>query len=85
MAPRRLSSTFVNNYTGDRTAWEMAKELQEQRARRSHTCWSTTTSPSRIDVDRRPARRAGNFFVIKAAAATATRRFARGMRAVGEK
>jgi dihydroxyacetone kinase-like protein len=63
---------IVNNYTGDRSAWEMAKELQEAEGQKIG--WllvndDVAVKDSTWTVGRRGV--AGNFFVIKAAAAMA--------------
>jgi dihydroxyacetone kinase len=63
---------IVNNYTGDRTAWEMAKEIQEAEGQKIG--WllvndDVAVKDSTWTVGRRGV--AGNFFVIKAAAAMA--------------
>jgi phosphoenolpyruvate---glycerone phosphotransferase subunit DhaK len=63
---------IVNNYTGDRTAWEMAKELQEAEGQKIGYLLvndDVAVKDSTWTVGRRGV--AGNFFVIKAAAATA--------------
>ncbi len=63
---------IVNNYTGDRAAWEMAKEIQEAEGQKIG--WllvndDVAVKDSTWTVGRRGV--AGNFFVIKAAAAMA--------------
>jgi dihydroxyacetone kinase-like protein len=63
---------LVNNYTGDRTAWEMARELCEAEGQKIG--WllvndDVAVKDSTWTVGRRGV--AGNFFVIKAAAAMA--------------
>jgi phosphoenolpyruvate---glycerone phosphotransferase subunit DhaK len=63
---------IVNNYTGDRSAWEMAKEIQEAEGQKIG--WllvndDVAVKDSTWTVGRRGV--AGNFFVIKAAAAKA--------------
>jgi phosphoenolpyruvate---glycerone phosphotransferase subunit DhaK len=63
---------IVNNYTGDRTAWEMARELCEAEGQKIG--WllvndDVAVKDSTWTVGRRGV--AGNFFVIKAAAAMA--------------
>ena len=63
---------IVNNYTGDRTAWEMAKELQEAEGQKIGYLLvndDVAVKDSTWTVGRRGV--AGNFFVIKAAAAKA--------------
>ncbi len=63
---------IVNNYTGDRTAWEMAKELQEAEGQKIGYLLvndDVAVKDSTWTVGRRGV--AGNFFVIKAAAAMA--------------
>lgn len=63
---------IVNNYTGDRTAWEMAKELCEAEGQRIGYLLvndDVAVQDSTWTVGRRGV--AGNFFVIKAAAAMA--------------
>jgi dihydroxyacetone kinase-like protein len=63
---------IVNNYTGDRTAWEMAKELQEAEGQKLGYLLvndDVAVKDSTWTVGRRGV--AGNFFVIKAAAAKA--------------
>jgi phosphoenolpyruvate---glycerone phosphotransferase subunit DhaK len=63
---------IVNNYTGDRTAWEMAKELQEAEGQKIGYLLvndDVAVKDSTWTVGRRGV--AGNFFVIKAAAAAA--------------
>jgi phosphoenolpyruvate---glycerone phosphotransferase subunit DhaK len=63
---------IVYNYTGDRTAWEMAKELQEAEGQKIGYLLvndDVAVKDSTWTVGRRGV--AGNFFVIKAAAATA--------------
>ena len=63
---------IVNNYTGDRTAWEMAKELQEAEGQKIGYLLvndDVAVKDSTWTVGRRGV--AGNFFVIKAVAATA--------------
>ena len=73
---------IVNNYTGDRTAWEMAKELQEAEGQKIGYLLvndDVAVKDSTWTVGRRGV--AGNFFVIKAVAATADKGgLARGMR-----
>ncbi len=63
---------IVNNYTGDRTAWEMAREICEAEGQKIG--WllvndDVAVKDSTWTVGRRGV--AGNFFVIKAAAAMA--------------
>jgi dihydroxyacetone kinase-like protein len=63
---------IVNNYTGDRTAWEMAKELCEADGQKIGYLLvndDVAVKDSTWTVGRRGV--AGNFFVIKAAAAKA--------------
>jgi dihydroxyacetone kinase-like protein len=63
---------IVNNYTGDRTAWEMARELQEAEGQKIGYLLvndDVAVKDSTWTVGRRGV--AGNFFVIKAAAAKA--------------
>jgi dihydroxyacetone kinase-like protein len=63
---------IVNNYTGDRSAWEMAKELQEAEGQKIGYLLvndDVAVKDSTWTVGRRGV--AGNFFVIKAAAAMA--------------
>jgi dihydroxyacetone kinase-like protein len=63
---------IVNNYTGDRTAWEMAKELQEAEGQKIGYLLvndDVAVKDSTWTVGRRGV--AGNFFVIKVAAAMA--------------
>ncbi len=63
---------IVNNYTGDRAAWEMAKELQEAEGQKIGYLLvndDVAVKDSTWTVGRRGV--AGNFFVIKAAAAMA--------------
>ena len=63
---------IVNNYTGDRTAWEMAKELREAEGQKIGYLLvndDVAVKDSTWTVGRRGV--AGNFFVIKAAAAKA--------------
>jgi dihydroxyacetone kinase-like protein len=63
---------IVNNYTGDRTAWEMAKELSEAEGQKIGYLLvndDVAVKDSTWTVGRRGV--AGNFFVIKAAAAKA--------------
>ena len=63
---------IVNNYTGDRTAWEMAKELCEAEGQKIGYLLvndDVAVKDSTWTVGRRGV--AGNFFVIKAAAAKA--------------
>ena len=63
---------IVNNYTGDRTAWEMAKEIQEMEGQKIGYLLvndDVAVKDSTWTVGRRGV--AGNFFVIKAAAAMA--------------
>ena len=63
---------IVNNYTGDRTAWEMARELCEAEGQKIGYLLvndDVAVKDSTWTVGRRGV--AGNFFVIKAAAATA--------------
>ena len=63
---------IVNNYTGDRTAWEMAKEIQEAEGQKIGYLLvndDVAVKDSTWTVGRRGV--AGNFFVIKAAAAMA--------------
>jgi dihydroxyacetone kinase-like protein len=63
---------IVNNYTGDRTAWEMAKEMQEAEGQKIGYLLvndDVAVKDSTWTVGRRGV--AGNFFVIKAAAAMA--------------
>jgi dihydroxyacetone kinase-like protein len=63
---------IVNNYTGDRTAWEMAKEIQEAEGQKIGYLLvndDVAVKDSTWTVGRRGV--AGNFFVIKAAAAKA--------------
>jgi dihydroxyacetone kinase-like protein len=63
---------IVNNYTGDRSAWEMAKELQEAEGQKIGYLLvndDVAVKDSTWTVGRRGV--AGNFFVIKAAAAKA--------------
>jgi len=65
---------IVNNYTGDRTAWEMARELQEAEGQKIGYLLvndDVAVKDSTWTVGRRGV--AGNFFVIKAAAAMAER------------
>ena len=61
---------IVNNYTGDRTAWEMAKELQEAEGQKIGYLLvndDVAVKDSTWTVGRRGV--AGNFFVIKAVGA----------------
>ena len=61
---------IVNNYTGDRSAWEMAKELCEAEGQKIGYLLvndDVAVKDSTWTVGRRGV--AGNFFVIKAAAA----------------
>ena len=61
---------LVNNYTGDRMAFDMGRRWPRPRASPSRRCSSMTTSPckdSTYTVGRRGV--AGNFFVIKAVGA----------------
>ncbi|MGA3029160.1 MAG: dihydroxyacetone kinase subunit DhaK [Candidatus Limnocylindrales bacterium] len=63
---------IVNNYTGDRTAWEMAKELCEAEGQKIGYLLvndDVAVKDSTWTVGRRGV--AGNFFVIKAAGAMA--------------
>jgi phosphoenolpyruvate---glycerone phosphotransferase subunit DhaK len=63
---------IVNNYTGDRTAWEMAKEIQEAEGQKIGYLLvndDVAVKDSTWTIGRRGV--AGNFFVIKAAAAMA--------------
>jgi dihydroxyacetone kinase-like protein len=63
---------IVNNYTGDRTAWEMAKELQEAEGQKIGYLLvndDVAVKDSTWTVGRRGV--AGNFFVIKAVGAKA--------------
>ena len=63
---------IVNNYTGDRTAWEMARELCEAEGQKIGYLLvndDVAVKDSTWTVGRRGV--AGNFFVIKAAAAKA--------------
>jgi phosphoenolpyruvate---glycerone phosphotransferase subunit DhaK len=63
---------IVNNYTGDRTAWEMAKELCEAEGQKIGYLLvndDVAVKDSTWTVGRRGV--AGNFFVIKAVAAKA--------------
>ena len=63
---------IVNNYTGDRTAWEMAKELCEAEGQKIGYLLvndDVAVKDSTWTIGRRGV--AGNFFVIKAAAAKA--------------
>jgi dihydroxyacetone kinase-like protein len=63
---------IVNNYTGDRTAWEMARELCEAEGQKIGYLLvndDVAVKDSTWTVGRRGV--AGNFFVIKAAAAMA--------------
>jgi len=63
---------IVNNYTGDRTAWEMAKELCEAEGQKIGYLLvndDVAVKDSTWTIGRRGV--AGNFFVIKAAAAMA--------------
>jgi phosphoenolpyruvate---glycerone phosphotransferase subunit DhaK len=63
---------IVNNYTGDRSAWEMAKELQEAEGQKIGYLLvndDVAVKDSTWTVGRRGV--AGNFFVIKAVAAKA--------------
>jgi phosphoenolpyruvate---glycerone phosphotransferase subunit DhaK len=63
---------IVNNYTGDRTAWEMAKEIQEAEGQKIGYLLvndDVAVKDSTWTVGRRGV--AGNFFVIKAVAAMA--------------
>ena len=63
---------IVNNYTGDRTAWEMAKELQEAEGQKIGYLLvndDVAVKDSTWTIGRRGV--AGNFFVIKAVAAKA--------------
>jgi dihydroxyacetone kinase-like protein len=63
---------IVNNYTGDRTAWEMARELCEMEGQKIGYLLvndDVAVKDSTWTVGRRGV--AGNFFVIKAAAAMA--------------
>jgi phosphoenolpyruvate---glycerone phosphotransferase subunit DhaK len=63
---------IANNYTGDRSAWEMAKELQEAEGQKIGYLLvndDVAVKDSTWTVGRRGV--AGNFFVIKAAAAAA--------------
>ena len=63
---------IVNNYTGDRSAWEMAKELCEAEGQKIGYLLvndDVAVKDSTWTVGRRGV--AGNFFVIKAAAAVA--------------
>jgi dihydroxyacetone kinase-like protein len=65
---------IVNNYTGDRTAWEMARELCEADGQKIGYLLvndDVAVKDSTWTVGRRGV--AGNFFVIKAAAATANK------------
>ena len=72
---------LVNNYTGDRMAFEMGKEMAEAEDIRSETLFiddDVSVQNSTYTVGRRGV--AGNFFVMKAvgAAAEAGRRPGRG-------
>ena len=63
---------IVNNYTGDRTAWEMAKELCEAEGQKIGYLLvndDVAVKDSTWTIGRRGV--AGNFFVIKCAAAKA--------------
>ncbi len=63
---------IVNNYTGDRTAWEMAKELCEAEGQKIGYLLvndDVAVKDSTWTIGRRGV--AGNFFVIKAVAAKA--------------
>jgi dihydroxyacetone kinase-like protein len=63
---------IVNNYTGDRSAWEMAKELQEAEGQKIGYLLvndDVAVKDSTWTVGRRGV--AGNFFVIKAVGARA--------------
>ncbi len=63
---------IVNNYTGDRTAWEMAKELCEAEGQKIGYLLvndDVAVKDSTWTIGRRGV--AGNFFVIKAAGAMA--------------
>lgn len=63
---------IVNNYTGDRTAWEMGRELCEAEGMRVETLLvndDVAVKDSTWTVGRRGV--AGNFFVIKAVGAAA--------------
>jgi dihydroxyacetone kinase-like protein len=63
---------IVNNYTGDRSAWEMAKELQEAEGQKIGYLLvndDVAVKDSTWTVGRRGV--AGNFFVIKAVGAKA--------------
>ncbi|HEX8940012.1 MAG TPA: dihydroxyacetone kinase subunit DhaK [Candidatus Limnocylindrales bacterium] len=63
---------LVNNYTGDRTAWEMAKELQEAEGQKIGYLLvndDVAVKDSTWTIGRRGV--AGNFFVIKAVGALA--------------
>ncbi len=63
---------IVNNYTGDRTAWEMGRELCEADGMRVETLLvndDVAVKDSLYTVGRRGV--AGNFFVIKAVGAAA--------------
>ncbi len=63
---------IVNNYTGDRTAWEMARELCEAEGQKIGYLLvndDVAVKDSTWTIGRRGV--AGNFFVIKAAAAMA--------------
>ncbi len=63
---------LVNNYTGDRAAWEMAKELQEAEGQKIGYLLvndDVAVKDSTWTVGRRGV--AGNFFVIKAVGAKA--------------
>jgi len=63
---------IVNNYTGDRTAWEMAKEICEAEGQKIGYLLvndDVAVKDSTWTIGRRGV--AGNFFVIKAAAAKA--------------
>ena len=63
---------IVNNYTGDRTAWEMAKELREAEGQKIGYLLvndDVAVKDSTWTIGRRGV--AGNFFVIKAVAAKA--------------
>ncbi len=65
---------IVNNYTGDRTAWEMAKELMEAEGYKIGYLLvndDVAVKDSTWTIGRRGV--AGNFFVIKAAAAMAAK------------
>jgi phosphoenolpyruvate---glycerone phosphotransferase subunit DhaK len=63
---------IVNNYTGDRTAWEMAKEIQEAEGQKIGYLLvndDVAVKDSTWTIGRRGV--AGNFFVIKCVAAKA--------------